>query len=130
MPKIETVLDVPHITDGQPRHGFVCATYCLNPPPDDCTSPAGCDVPPGYCTETAPAYCAGQYDNPPRRGIVIVSDQMLEAIPHEFIHHLVQKRHLYLAGGKYDPSDASHQGPWWHCEQRPAISACNFLWEE
>lgn len=113
MPRVVIVADVPHMTDGQLRHGFVCGEYCLNPPPP-CDDPAGCVVPPGYCTERAPAYCAGLYDNPPRRGRVTVSDQTLEAIPHEFIHHLVQKRRLFRHQG--DPGDAEHVGPWWPCE--------------
>lgn len=45
-----------------------------------------------------------------------MSDQTLEAIPHEFIHHLVQKRRLFRQGGKDDSGDAQHVGPWWSCE--------------
>ena len=125
-PKIEVVADVPHYTDGVLRHGFECGTLCLDPPP--CANPAGCDIPPGYCTQSATAYCAGEYDNPPRRGIVTVSDETSSAIPHEYIHHLVQKRHLFPEGGKFDPADASHVGPWWACERREVVPECAGLW--
>lgn len=41
MPRVVIVADVPHMDDGQARHGFVCDEYCLNPPPP-CGDPAGC----------------------------------------------------------------------------------------
>jgi hypothetical protein len=125
-PRIEVVADVPHGANNT-KHGFPCGTLCLDPPPD-CGDPSGCPVPPGYCTQEATAYCAGSYDNPPRRGVVTVSEQTLDAVPHEFIHHLVQKRRLFPEGGKADPGDASHVGPWWHCERKTEIPACGGLW--
>jgi hypothetical protein len=121
MPRIEVVPDEPHLTNGVLKHGFACGTYCLDPPPPCVVYP--CDIPPGYCTKTATAYCAGEYDNPPRRGVVTVSEKTLAAVPHEFIHHFVQKRHLF-PGGKPDPSDAEHTGPWWTCERKEAVPAC------
>jgi hypothetical protein len=126
-PRIVVVADEPHLTNGVLRHGFACGTYCLDPPPD-CPSDRSCPVPPGYCTQSATAYCAGEYDNPPRRGQVIVSDKTMAAIPHEFIHHLIQKRHLFPEGGKDDPGDGGHVGEWWHCERKAEVPACAGLW--
>lgn len=119
-PRIEIVPDVPHYTDGVLRHGFECGQYCLDPPPTDtCHDEVnGCPVPPGYCTKNAPAYCAGLTEG----GVSTVSDHTTAALPHEFIHHIVGKRHLWAGG------DPGHQGPYWHCEHKEEVPACATLW--
>ena len=122
-PRIDIIPDAPHYdAKGVLKHGFECGTYCLDPPPwgtGGCTDEVnGCPVPPGYCTKSAPAYCAGLTDG----GIVTVSDHTTAAIPHEFIHWIVGKKRLWPGG------DPGHSGPYWHCEHKDEIPECGGLW--
>jgi len=115
MPRIEVL----------PGKNFECGTYCLNPPPA-CTHPDTekdpCIVPPGYCTQTEPAYCGGEY----KGGVVVVTEGTLANIPHEFIHHIVQHKDLWHSPD--GPGDPDHEGPWWHCEGKEEVPPCAGLW--
>lgn len=105
-PHVEIVPNVPHVNlSGVPNSpGFACGEY----------------------VDGTTAYCAGLYE----RGWVVVSTHTMQALPHEFIHYVVERRHLWKSssGDMADTADNDHAGPWWHCEQKAAVPACVGLW--
>ena len=103
---------VPKI-DVKPGQDFPCGRLCYDPPASS-TVPTLCDdMECASCLDVHTQWCAGDY----ARGIVTVSEGSLDAIPHEFLHRILQR------SGKVKDGDPGHLGPWWDYCQHPDACA-------
>jgi hypothetical protein len=104
----------------RPGAQFACGRLCYDPPASKALPTLCDDLECASCQDVHTMLCAGDYSH----HTVTVAAGALNAIPHEFIHAIVQSSGLDKEG------DSGHMGPWWDCQK--GVGGCEDFkgWKE